>query len=724
MNIEDLPIGTNPKALEFPHFPTLQQAIIWRNWELIPVKKLASMLKTGEKEILGLAENMGLPVPPEVDSSWIEKSYLTIIRNNWHLLPYEQLLQILEWTPEHMAYILKEEDALWHKLGKLKPAAAPVYYRLLNNDEKEKTAVLKKALQKNFPVISHTKREKPFAFIQKYGKNVDAVHLTGNFDFNFIYSYSAPYGDVLLHPELDPFPENLLKQYSSIGIKGVWLQAILYTLCPIDGAEEFSEGHNIRLENLKELVKKTSKYGIGVYLYLNEPRCMPEKFYEKLPEWKGIETEDKGIFTNCSTRSKAPLQWLEKACAYVFRNVSGLAGAFSISMSENATHCHSRWEGEKCNYCRNRPIPEIIAEINKAIEKGIHCSSPDAKVIIWNWAWKKEWEHDVLDLLPKKTYLMCVSEWGKPVEFGGSKGEVVDYSISHIGPSEKSIELWGHAKRLGIKTVAKVQLNNSWECPAVPYIPVPYLVKKHLDMLQKNDIDGIMLSWTLGGYPGGNLELLTRTPEKIAVRNFGENAAPLVCGSWKKFSDAFREFPFHVQVLYLAPMAYGPKNLLYSEKTGFKASMTGFPYDDLESWRAIYSEAIFEEQFKKLTEGWKEGLEILKSAEEKIPIEILAKFIDLKNVAEAAYCHLRSTYMQICFVRARDENSMNEILQILDEEVELAKTLHDIVIKDSRIGFEASNHYFYTLNDLKEKVLNCEYLKNYFMEHLNPREVQ
>ena len=27
---------------------------------------------------------------------------------------------------------------------------------------------------------------------------------------------------------------------------------------------------------------------------------------------------------------------------------------------------------------------------------------------------------------------------------------------------------------------------------------------------------------------------------------------------------------------------------------------------------------------------------------------------------------------------------------------------------DSRIGFEASNHYYYSLNDLIEKMVNCE----------------
>jgi hypothetical protein len=47
----------------------------------------------------------------------------------------------------------------------------------------------------------------------------------------------------------------------------------------------------------------------------------------------------------------------------------------------------------------------------------------------------------------------------------------------------------------------------------------------------------------------------------------------------------------------------------------------------------------------------------------------------------------------------------------LTEETKLAKRLLSIIKRDSRIGFEASNHYFYSVSDLMEKVLNCEFLK-------------
>ena len=44
---------------------------------------------------------------------------------------------------------------------------------------------------------------------------------------------------------------------------------------------------------------------------------------------------------------------------------------------------------------------------------------------------------------------------------------------------------------------------------------------------------------------------------------------------------------------------------------------------------------------------------------------------------------------------------------ILRDELALVKRLLAIQSRDSRIGFEASNHYYYVPADLIEKVLNC-----------------
>ncbi len=60
---------------------------------------------------------------------------------------------------------------------------------------------------------------------------------------------------------------------------------------------------------------------------------------------------------------------------------------------------------------------------------------------------------------------------------------------------------WQVARQHGLKTVAKVQFNNTWELSSVPYLPVMDLVAEHCSRLSKVGVDGLMLSWSVGGYP-------------------------------------------------------------------------------------------------------------------------------------------------------------------------------------------------------------------------------
>ena len=717
MNVNDLPRGDAKKTLEFPHFPTRLQAVIWRNWGLVTVEKLAKVLVATPIQIEELASGMGLRKDDSLCPVWHERGYLTIIRRNWHLLPYEQLLDLLEWTPDELAYVLKEDDFLWHKLGHMKPETVPVRYAPLTADEMQQTAVLKATISKYFSE-DQTVLDNPFEFLKRYGSNAKNNSITKDrrSGLCMTYSYSAVYGDPLLNEKLDPYPDGLLADYAAAGVNAVWLQGTLYTLVPWLGESKYSDGWQTRLANLGKLCKKAEKYGIRVYLYLNEPRSMPPDFFETHAhaDWRGAQSLDGLSFTLCT--SKAPvINALKDGISELFRKVPELGGLFTITMSENLTNCCSRPQDiiTQCPLCSKRGPAVIVAELNQALAEGAHRVKPEADVIAWTWAWSPEWDEQAVALLSKDVKLMCVSETALTTDAMGIKGSVIDYSISKVGPGPIALRLWRKAAECGIKTVAKVQLNNTWECSAVPYIPVPGLVEKHLRNLEAAGVRDLMLNWTLGGYPGGNLELLKLPKEKLALEKYGSECVKLVLNAWACFDLAFEEFPLNsTPQLYTAPQNFGPMTLLYAKPTGYTATMIGFPYDDLATWRGnYYPEDIFEEQFRKLSTGWADGLEQLKYAMKMVTSEKVAALADLLNVAEAVYCHFRSTYLQIRFVRLRDSVERETIMGILDEEIELARRLIEVVMRDSRIGFEASNHYYYTVADLKEKILNCEFIK-------------
>ena len=718
MNISDLPAGSAPAALDYPHFPTRWQHVLWRNWELVPPERLAALLRCSLPEILESAEALGLPVPPKVNPKWLPDGYLTLIRNNWQLLDYAQLLELLGWTPEKLAYSLKEEDFLFHKLGKLKPQVPEVRLTVLDDRAKARTAEIRATVVKYFPKDELRRSEEAFAFAGLY-KPVPPLPEKNDFEFNFIHAFAASCGDVLGEAETsDPVPENLLARYASMGIKGVWLHAILYLLRPIPGAESFSRGWEKRVANLRKIAERCGKYGMKVYLYLNEPRWMPESFFDLKPRWKGRKVNE--ARTICTTAAPEVLTYLEEALFSLFSQVPELGGILTITMSENATNCHYDTKSAECPFCSKVPPEKIIADINSAMERGMHRAAPEAKMLIYDWSWRRdaedmkplEFKKKVIDLLPKheNVFITCVSEWGMETHVGGVKQYLRDYSISQVGPAGEAKAVWAYAREKGLKTAAKVQINNSWELAAVPSIPVPYLIREHLDKLRKERVSGLMLSWTLGGFPGGNLEQLRGTPEEVAAQKFGPATAEKVCRAWRLFSEAFRNFPHSVGVVYNAPMNYGPMNLLYLQPSGYRATMVGFPYDHVEAWRNIYPEEVFVNQFQILTDKWREGLEMLKLAAPGVSAAEREDFEDIRRTAETAFCHFESTLLQTRFTLARRKGDRETMRSCAEEEREIALKLYKIARTDSRIGFEASNHYFYTLNDLREKVINCSYI--------------
>ena len=98
-------------------FPDRMSAFVWRNWGLVEVDRLAEVVGAEPKDLVAIAADFGLPSAPRVLTEWRDKGYITVVRRNWHLLPYDQLLTLLGFTREQFAFKLKEDDFLFGKLG-------------------------------------------------------------------------------------------------------------------------------------------------------------------------------------------------------------------------------------------------------------------------------------------------------------------------------------------------------------------------------------------------------------------------------------------------------------------------------------------------------------------------------------------------------------------------------------------------------------------------------
>ena len=216
-----------------------------------------------------------------------------------------------------------------------------------------------------------------------------------------------------------------------------------------------------------------------------------------------------------------------------------------------------------------------------------------------------------------------------------------------------------------------------------------------------------MLSWTLGGHPSPNFAAVSTPLPALAAVACAENPAA-VLAFWDECGKAFAEFPFHISVVYTAPLQAGPANLPWPKPTGYRATMVGCGYDDLKSWRAIYPAEVFISQLEKTADGFLTAIGKLKAAVAKRS-EALEEQL---RFAEVAALHWKSVALQSKYVLARgDDTKKAERAGLMKQEIALVKELHALQSADARIGFEASNQYYYVPLDLVEKVVRCEWVE-------------
>jgi hypothetical protein len=739
--LSKLPAGSAPEPVALPHFPDRLHAFVWRNWSLIPPERMASVVGAKPADMIRLGQSMGLGRPPKVTPEQRLRSYITVIRRNWHLLPYEQLLELLGWSAEELEYTLREDDFLFIKLGSLKPRCERLRYQPPDAAARQREAEIAGTIRELFPAGPDTAAEPPFHFVNELSRSPGGKPLSNTSNaparLKFCYSYFALYGDPLLATATDPYPDGYLERLAQSGVNGVWLQAVLSKLAPFPWDPSASEQHELRLKNLGALVARAKRHGVQVFLYLNEPRSLPLAFFDKHPELKGVTEGDHA--TLCTSVPEVQ-QFLVQSIETICRAVPDLGGFFTITASENLTNCWSHGNANACPRCSKRSPAEVIAEVNSLVQQGIRQSGAKARLLAWDWGWNDAWALEAIRQLPAEASLMSVSEWGMPVEHGGVRTDVGEYSISVIGPGERARRHWKAARERGLRTIAKIQTGNTWELSSIPYLPVLENVARHAENLSHAEIDGLMLGWTLGGCPSPNLEAVSETLacgsaeealRHVANHRFGPDLGRIVVTAWKQFSVAFREFPFHAGLLYNGPQQVGPANPLWEKPTHYAASMVGFPYDDLNAWRAVYPAPVYIRQFEAVARGFTDALKELKLAASGLLAGAKSAHREAFDseccVAEAAAIHFESVANQARFILERqalaeaktpgDIDRVKTILAtLLDREIDLARRLHALQTRDSRIGFEASNHYFYIPMDLAEKALNCRDLQRRWLQ--------
>ena len=191
----------------------------------------------------------------------------------------------------------------------------------------------------------------------------------------FLHSYFAVFGDPLLDPALDPYPDALLKELADLGVTGVWLHVVLRDMAPGGAAfPEFGRGHEQRLETLADLVARARRFGVGVYLYVNEPRAMPAAFFAS-PARPGRRPRA-GLGRDVYAADREVRRWLTDALAHVFKTVPDAGRGVHHHRVGEPDHCGSHGGQAGCPRCAARPPAELIAEVNAPVADGVRRGQP------------------------------------------------------------------------------------------------------------------------------------------------------------------------------------------------------------------------------------------------------------------------------------------------------------------------------------------------------------
>ena len=215
-------IDIRSAVMPVDNFPTRWQAVIFRNYGMLTNERIGKVLGCDAATVEAEAIRLGISNTP-YQKEWEKSGYITIYRNNWFLLPKEQLIELLGMSEEKYEFILKEEDFLGIKLGDFKPECAPVRYYPLSDEEISKTEKIARSIEK-YNVLP-TSMPFDFSFDKSYGSAKPREDIN-----TFAHGYLTPCGDVFEFGSENYLPDSLLRKYSESGIKGLWLHGVLSKL--------------------------------------------------------------------------------------------------------------------------------------------------------------------------------------------------------------------------------------------------------------------------------------------------------------------------------------------------------------------------------------------------------------------------------------------------------------------------------------------------------------
>jgi hypothetical protein len=529
------------------------------------------------------------------------------------------------------------------------------------------------------------------------------------------------------------FPDWYLQQLAQYGFDAIYAPAY-HNLNGYPRKQPEGLYASVDAERLRDLIRRAAKYGIDLYspilwLYTGEPenelelRMLVRDVVKSFPEIRGYVLLNEGF---------SAVGWpsAKESMAYRRNWIESWTRAITVVAEE----CH------KIN-----PALEVLAW-----DYGVD-SHPEPNQI--------ENKKYVIARYPEDVIPLVTWENGKSFERDGQRGHIKDYSISEIGPSEAAEAQIQLARQRGFKAVyAKADAWATWQYGTFPYLPFPDQWYARYKKLEEYGIDGTLESWSYGFKPNWVAEMrawyswtdgppLQELLKHIARREFGAGAEDLVLKAWEHFSQAIRWIPdtgstmgtncavaqpfffekpkqartrtlehsWQDQDLWMArarinpywPYVFTPWYLLWPDFSN--------QTNVAERYARPFSLPVFNKYLLMGADEMQKGLESYRRAALKAPVfkrygafreVLLAEQIERMMRSDQAVLEFEDLRYRLS--KSGDGAGRSRILDrmaaILHEEIPRTEASREAARRDSRLGYEWEQDYFYSPYTLDEKL--------------------
>ena len=404
-----------------------------------------------------------------------------------------------------------------------------------------------------------------------------------------------------LMDDVDYYPAAYLDRLAHEGINGLWLTVEWRDLAETSFTKRSPDAER-RLAKLRRTVDRCLEYGIKTWIFCIEPKAVEkdDPLFRDHPEMFGATSGGRHLL--CTAMPEAQ-RYIEESVRDIFARVPRLGGIMMIAHGERDTTCLSMispvdgtLRGGGCPRCAGLEPWRIYRNTTDAIVRGIRAAGSDAEYISWFYQpqvrpERAPWVAECARHVPDGVTFAYNFESGAIKEQVGRYRNGGDYWLSYVGPAGSFKAVADAGRLAGCRIGAKIQVGNSHEVATVPFVPVPGLLYRKYKAMKEAGVSTVLQCWYFGNYPGvmnkaaGELSFDDFSDDedaflrKLAAPYWGKDAA-LVADIWKKFSDAYAEYPLSNDMQYYGPFHAGPAWPLYADVRLLPLGRTWKPLDD------------------------------------------------------------------------------------------------------------------------------------------------